>query len=220
VLSLRTTIPHFRIGLLMLESLHSAVDAHAGQFTCVEIDKEKNTKNVHFRHVGSPPDINLAVPNVPGLRDFYATYGHLTLYLDEQSGDAAYFIASPSQWSELDGEFRPWLEGLDEEEAAEYLPTWIVDCIVVGEIPQSGNYLLVPSSGPDAGKVFEFEHDGFEFLELASSLPDFVMRSLDLSTRELTAMASHLRFITTGENRQWWIKELRDNRGNVVRTEV
>lgn len=142
------------------------------------------------------------------------------MYLDEQSGDAAYFVASPSQWSELDSYFRPWLDGLDEDEAADYLPTWIEDCIVVGEIPQSGNYLLVPTSGPDAGKVFEFEHDGFEFLELGASLPDFVERTLDVDSRRLTAMASHLRFVTPNEGRGWWINELRDNRGNVVRTET
>jgi hypothetical protein len=204
----------------MLESLHSAVTSHTGQFSCEEIHQEENTKVVPFRHIGSPPDTGLVVPDVQGLKDFYATYGHLTMYLDEQSGDAAYFLASPTQWSELDSDFRPWLDGLDEEEVAEYLPAWINDCIVVGEIPQSGNYLLVPTSGPDAGKVFEFEHDGFEFLELGTSLPDFVVRTLDLDTRRLTAMASHLRFITANEGCQWWIKELRDNRGNVVYTET
>jgi hypothetical protein len=206
------------MGLRMLESLYSAVSAHAGQFTCEEIHQQKNTKVVRFRHVGSPPKLDLEVPDVQGLRDFYATYEHLTLYLDEQSGDAAYFIASPAQWLKLDNNFRPWLDSLDEDERAEYLPDWIEQCIVVGEIPRSGNYLLVPTSGPDAGYVFEFEHDGFEFIELASSLPDFVMRSLDLNVHQLTEMASHLRFIVAGDARQWWIKELQDNRGNVVST--
>lgn len=205
----------------MLEALRSAVDSHAGQFACEEIHREQNTKVVQFRHIGAPPNSALSVPDIPGLKDFYETYEHLTLYVDEQSGDAAYFLASPSQWAELDGDFRPWLDGLDEDEAAEYLPPWIDDCIVVGEIPRSGNYLLVPASGPDAGKVFEFEHDGFEFLELGSTIPDFVARTLDLDSRQLTAMASHLRFITDDDHRrQWWIKELRDNRGNITRTEL
>lgn len=204
----------------MLEVLHSAVDSHTGHFVCEEIHQERNTKIVQFRHIGSPPDSTLAIPDVPGFKEFYGTYEHLTMYVDEQSGDAAYFFASPSQWSELDGDFRPWLEGLDENEVAECLPSWISDCIVVGEIPQSGNYLLVPTSGPDVGKVFEFEHDGFEFLELGSNLPDFVVRTLDLDSRRLTAIASHLRFITADDDRQWWIKELRDNRGNVIRTDA
>lgn len=203
----------------MLESLHAAVTSHAGAFNCVEIHREKNTKVVNFRHVGSPPADIAGVPDVQGLRDFYRTFENLTLYLDEQSGDAAYYIASPSQWSELDGYFRPWLDGVSEDEAADYLPAWIADCLVVGEIPQSGNYLLLPISGPEAGKIFEFEHDGFEFLELGSSLPDFVTRTLDLDARRLTAIASHIRFIASDDNRQWWIQELRDNRGNVIRTE-
>jgi hypothetical protein len=204
----------------MLDDLHSAVRSHTGHFLCEEIRQEGNTKAVPFRHLGAPPDTTLVVPDLPGLKEFYGTFAHLTLYVDEQSQDAAFFIASPSQWGELEGEFTPWLDGLSDDEAAECLPGWIDDCIVVGEIPRSGNYLLVPASGPDAGKVFEFEHDGFEFLELGDSLPDFVVRTLDLDTRRLTAMASHLRFILAEESRSWWIKELRDNRGNIVRTET
>lgn len=203
----------------MLQALHSAVSAHSGTFLCVEINREKNTKVVQFRHVGSAPDATFSVPDIQGLRQFYGTYEHLTMYVDEQTGEAAYHLASPSQWSQLDGDFRLWLECLDDEEAAECLPPWIDDCIVVGEIPQSGNYLLIPASGPDAGKVIEFEHDGFEFIELGNSLPDFVARTLDLDARRLTAIASHLRFITPGEDSQWWIQEMKDNRGNVVRTE-
>lgn len=186
----------------------------------MEINREKNTKVVQFRHIGSPPNTTLTVPDVQGLRQFYGTYEQLTMYIDERTGEAAYYLASPSQWSELEGDFKPWLDGLEDDEVAEFLPTWIDDCIVVGEIPQSGNYLLIPTSGPDAGKVFEFEHDGFEFIELGKSLPDFVAHALDLDSRRLTAMASHLRFIAPGEDSQWWIQELKDNRGNVVRTEA
>lgn len=100
------------------------------------------------------------------------------------------------------------------------MPNWINSYLVVGEIPRSGNYLLVPTTGPDAGKVFEFEHDGFEFIELGASVPDLVTRMLDLDTSRLAAIASHVRFVTPDEHRQWWIKELRDNRGNVIRTEA
>lgn len=204
----------------MIEALHSAVIDHAGEFHCTEIHRKQNTKIVPFRHIASPPDAMLPVPDVQGLRAFYSTFGDLTMYLDEQTGEAAYHLASPSKWEELDGDFRPWVEDLDDGEADEYLPSWIDDCIVVGEIPRSGNYLLIPLTGPDAGKVFEFEHDGFEFIELGKSLPDFVALSLDLDGRRLSAMASHLRFIADGEVAQWWIEELRDNRGNVARTET
>ena len=204
----------------MLESLQAAVSAHTGTFRCVEINRRQNTKVVHFRHLGAPPQAALCVPDVPGLQPFYQTFESLTLYVDDATGEAAYHIASPAQWADLDDDFRPWLDDLDDDERAEYLPNWIDECLVVGEIPHSGNYLLVPTSGPDAGKVVEFEHDGVEFLELGASLPDFVLKSLDLDATRLTAMASHLRFMTEGDDAQWWIEVLQDNRGNVVRTEV
>lgn len=203
-----------------LESLRSEVQSHVGQFICSEIHSEKNTKAVSFRHAAIPPDPRVDVPDVQGLRDFYDTFAQLTLYFEEESGDAAFFIASPSQWPELDSCFRPWLECIEEDEEEDYLPDWIKNCLVVGEIPRSGNYLLVPAAGPYTGRVFEFEHDGFEFVELGQSLPDFVKRNLDLDTSRLTAIASHMRFVTPDENRQWWINELKDNRGNAVRTEA
>jgi hypothetical protein len=204
----------------VLESLRAAVQSHTGQFTCSEIHNEKNTKTVHFRHVGEPPEPSLTVPDVRGVRDFYSTYSQLTMYLHQESGEAAYLIARPSQWQELDGEFRPWLDGIDEDEIDDYLPSWIEGCIVVGEIPRSGNHLLLPAAGPEEGKVFEFDHDGFEFIERGLSLEDFIVRTLDLDASRLTAIASHVRFITTSDPRQWWIEKMQDSRGNVIRTEA
>jgi hypothetical protein len=96
----------------------------------------------------------------------------------------------------------------------------VTEYLVVGEIPRSGNYLLVSSTGTRAGLVFEFEHDGYEFIELGASLPEFVAKMLDLDARQLTNIASHLRFTLPNEKRQWWIQELQDNRGNIIRTEV
>ncbi len=199
-----------------LQSLRSAIEAHAGVFNCREIRREGSTKPVHFRHIGAAPGPVVDLPEIPGLRAFYSMYGQLLLYVDERSGEAAYLLASPSQWPALDAQFRPWLECLEEED----LPGWIDDCIVVGEIPRSGNYLLVPASGPEAGKVFEFEHDGYEFLELGDSLPEFVARNLDLDAARLTAIASHRRFMLPDDPRQWWIETMVDNRGNDVRTEA
>lgn len=203
-----------------LEHLRSAIEAHSGLFICSEIDRKGSTKEVPFRHVGSAPDPDLDVPadvpDIQGLRDFYSMFGDLRLYVDAQSGDAAYWIAAPSQWEALDAQFRPWLECLEEDD----LPEWIDACIVVGEIPRSGNYLLLPSAGPEAGKVFEFEHDGYAFLPSGASLPYFILRTLDLDADRLTAIASHLRFILPGERRQWWIEALQDNRGNLIRTQA
>lgn len=203
-----------------LDALRTAVMSHTGEFLCSQIQHSENTKTVEFRHIGSPPNPSVDVPKIEGLRDFYDTFAELTLYLDERTGEAAFLIASPSEWPQLDDYFRPWLDGIDEDEAADFLPGWVKSCLVVGEVPRSGNYLLVPTVGADAGVVFEFDHDGLEFIRLGDNLPDFVARTLDLDTQRLTGIASHIRFIEPSDSRQWWIDELRDNRGNVVRTEA
>jgi hypothetical protein len=172
---------------------------------------------VQFHHVATPPNAE-SVPDVPGLQEFYSTFGSLELYCDPESGESAYYIGTQAQWTELARYFESWLEGLDEDELAECVPAWVKESIVVGEIPSSGNYLLIPTSGADAGKVFEFEHDGFEFIEQGTSLPSFVLRTLLPDVRQLTEMAGHLRFITGDPHVQWWIRQMRDNHGNLVAT--
>lgn len=199
-----------------LESLRAAVLAHAGEFLCHQIDDEHKVKTVHFRHCAVAPNLSIEVPDVAGLREFYAIFAELALYVDEEGGEAAFFVAHPSQWPELADDFRQWLDGVDDDDSD--LPDWVNRCIVVGEIPHSGNYLLIATTGAQAGRVFEFEHDGFEFVELAETLPAFITQLLDLDAARLNAIASHLRFMVAGDDRQWWIKTLRDNRGNLVST--
>jgi len=135
------------------------------------------------------------------------------------SGDAAVYIARRDQWDELEQEFRAWLDGLSSEEIAEFVPEWTQQCVVVGEVPSSGNYFMVPLAGSEAGCIYEFEHDGFEFIRHASDIESFVFGLLDPDSAKLTEMASHMSFVEQENwSEQWWIQEMRDNRGNVVST--
>jgi hypothetical protein len=204
----------------MIEFLDAAVRGHTGEFRCRGICDEQLSKVVPFRHLVKPPNNSVDVPDVPGIIDFYRTFESVILYFDEESKDSAFFVAPPSAWEVLEDQFRRWLDGMGEVELSECTPDWIKSCIVAGSIPRSGNYLLVPISGNDSGKVFEFEHDGFEFFERADSLADFVLRSLEPTSQQLSCMASHLRFVSGEDTDQWWITEMRDNRGNVVLTEA
>jgi hypothetical protein len=65
-----------------------------------------------------------------------------------------------------------------------------------------------------------FDHDGFEFSEEAADLVEFVRIMLAPTDRLLTEIASHMRFIDGDPMIQWWIRELRDNRGNLATTSV
>lgn len=203
----------------MLEELRKAVEAHSGTFHCTEIGNETKTKDVEFRHVFDPPFATDVPMPSPKMADFYRTFSRLSLYHVSASDEAAIYIGSPDEWPTLEGYFRDWTEDLSKEEEEELLPPWIHDCVVIGEIPSSGNYLLVPLSGEQQGFVFEFEHDGFEFIELAPDIETFVHQLLDPDPRVLTAMASHMRFVEEHDlAAQWWIAQMRDNRGNMVST--
>jgi len=200
------------------DALDRAVREHSGDFLCEQIHSDKTTKTVRFKHVITPASGTDGVPDIGRLHDFYDTFESVLFYSDERSGDAGKYIASPAEWGELQEAFSAWLDGLDEEELSECVPRWIESCLVVGETPSSGNYILMATEGPEAGHVFEFEHDGFEFNHEAADIIEYVGKLLKPDERTLTEIASHMRFVDDDPMCQWWIRELRDNHGYVVRT--
>lgn len=204
---------------MRLTTLSDAVSSHTGEFLCERINASEQTRLVPFRHVVTPPE-GCVVPDVGRLRDFYDTFGSVTLYVDEDSGDAAVYIASPREWSLLEGRFAMWIEDIDDDERSEYLPDWIDDRIVIGEEPRTGNYLLVPTRGDRTGRIFTFDHDGFEFSDEAGDVVEFVSKLLVPDNSKLVEMASHMRFCDFEKDpmKQWWIRELTDNRGHRATT--
>lgn len=203
---------------MRLPDLELAVTTHAGDFHCSRIHGAGEIKVVRFRHRIEVPMSAESLPATGRLVDFFDTFGGAVFYWDEKSGDAAVFIAAPSEWSALRSSFMQGFESLSEKERQECLPHWIETCLVIGEMPRSGNYVLMATEGDAAGHVFEFDHDGFEFSQRAGDLVDYTYRLLALDTQRLTDFASHLRFIEGDWRTQWWIEELRDNRGNIVAT--
>lgn len=191
---------------------------HAGEFFCERIHDKKNTKVVNFAHVTTAPSDCSQIPAFGRLRDFYGTFGSVLFYFDENSGDAAKYLAPTSKWLELHGDFNDWIEDLDEAEREEILPDWIATCIVIGETPQSGNYILMVTEGSETGKVIEFDHDGFEFDEMAKDIVEYVEKLLKPSGSRLTDIASHMRFIEGDPMIQWWIREMKDNHGHWATT--
>ncbi len=198
-------------------NLNDRITAHRGQFLCHQIHAEENQKTVDFAHEALPPE-EASLPDVPGLKAFYDQFSELRLFTHQDDPEEAGFhIAAPADWSSLEAEYRGWV---DEEEDDEFLPSSEGGPLVIGEVPMTGNYLLVVQSGDDAGAVLLFDHDGFELYELGSSLADFAERAITPDEQALTAMASHMRFRAEGSDAQWWLVEMRDSDGRVVRTEA
>ena len=206
---------------MTLPDLHRAIAEHTGTFSCERINKPQETKTVNFQHHIQPPAaLDAPLPEVGQLPAFYATMGGVLLYHDADSGDAARYIAPPAEWAELHEAFSGWIEHLGDEEREEILPDWIDHCLVIGETPHSGNYILMATDGECAGQVFEFDHDGYEFTHSANDLVAYVEGMLHLSSETLANFASHMRFIDKSNGAQWWILEMNDNRGQRVRTDV
>lgn len=200
---------------MKLDDLRKAIESHSGTFICKKINEESASKEVEFHHKFDNPTNQTSDLPIEQLSDFYETFSNLLLYHDQVSDESAIYIGSPDEWDSLESDFLPWLDCLDEDA----LPSWIDDCLVIGEVPQSGNYLLLPLSGEKRGYVFEFEHDGFEFIELAPDIEKFIYQLLDPSASTLAEMSSHMRFVEGGDYTiQWWIVEMHDNRGNAVQT--
>jgi hypothetical protein len=152
------------------EALLSAVQAHHGIFLCERIDEPRITKEAPFRHLVTAPQPDVEVPALGRLDDVYKAFGSITFYHHEASGDAARYLAAPAEWPALADALADWLEMLDEDELEAILPHGLEGCVVIGETPASGNYILVPKSGPNTGKVIEFDHDGCEFTVVAGRL--------------------------------------------------
>lgn len=210
---------------MSLTDLHRAVSEHTGEFTCERLRKPDETRVVTFKHLiqpAAPLDeaAQAAIPDVGPLRAFYATFGALMLYHDAQSGEAARYIAPPAEWASLHDGFAGWTQDLSDEERANTLPPWVEHCVVVGEVPRTGNYIVVATDCEHAGQVFEFDNDGFAFTPKGKDIVAYVEQLLTPDAAALTEIASHMRFTDRNYGTQWQILEMRDNRGKHVRTLV
>lgn len=203
---------------MKLLDLEKKIVNHSGVFLCSRIHDKSETKIFPFEHVCGRPSRQYSLMQIGGLNDFYETFDSLHLFFDKVSGEAAIELASPEQWDSLQAEFSNWLDILSQDEKDDILPLWAYNCLVIGEIPNSGNYLLMPKDGDKKGYLFEFEHDGFEFIEHAPNIVEFIIKSLNPDSARLRHMASHMRFVGENPEIQWWIEEMRDNTGKIVKT--
>ena len=200
----------------MIKKLAEKLKKYSGAFLCEAIDFEDNTKIVEFSHVLEPPIGGSEFPEVGDVSEFYSLIGSLTLYACPESDEAAFYIEHPSQWKSFEEGFADWVDTLGEDEQEEALPSWFGAHKVIGEIPASGNYLLLVTGKDEAGAVYEFEHDGFEFIKLGRSIEEFVLKAIDPDPDALSQIASHMRFVSSASDQQWWIKELHHDFGKVV----
>lgn len=147
--------------------------------------------------------------------EFYESFGSLRLYIGEAEGEiighpSAFYLAHPDEWSDLKENVYEWLSDLSNEEIAQYddfPPDWINDFIAFGEIPNSGNYLVMPTRGAEAGKIFEFEHDGLEFVERATDIQGLLDWIAMPAPGLFEYIAVHTRYYDGKSDIQWFPQE-------------
>lgn len=177
------------------------------------------TDATHFTafidHAVTPPldattlrELREQLGDLPPVLAFYERYGSARLFRDlkEQRGigrASAYYIAPPDEWPALHSDAEDWFSGLSDDEAEEILPDWISDYVVVGEIPNSGNCYLMPLVGDQRGAVFEFEHDGFEFIERGADFEAFVEALASVDPDDIVRIGGHTRYTDGATEAQW-----------------
>jgi hypothetical protein len=137
------------------------------------------------------------------VKDFYRTHDGFVLYKDSLSRAAGIEALPISQWQDAGEEMRQWFEHLDDESDPDHIRTGVA----FATAPQSGNYFVMPVEGPNAGKVFYADHDGWYESHFATDFNEFITRVMSnpahLLSEELGCYARY----SDGKTPIQWIPE-------------
>jgi len=137
------------------------------------------------------------------LYDYLSKYSSLQLYRDVRTGEYAYYLAPPKEWEAIHENFREWFEDFSDIERGDIFPIWVNDAFAFGEMVSSGNYYLYIFRNDLKGHVFEFEHDGFEFNQVASRLSDFIKMLCEPTDDTVRDLRSYVRYSDGKTEYQW-----------------
>jgi hypothetical protein len=198
-----------------LESLETLLARRNQRFVCVDAggpDAVSGIFTASIVHHTEPPlgqvqldQLGRLFGDIPQLTELYGRFGSVRLYVDSTGGDSAYYIATPDEWHGLKKHFEDWLEIVDDDE--DRLPTWLDEYLVIGEVPASGNYYIVPTKGEELGKVFHFDHDGFEFTEVGVDISAFLEHISTVDEALIREIRSHTRYSDGDTEIQWLARE-------------
>jgi hypothetical protein len=88
-------------------------------------------------------------------------------------------------------------------------PDQILNGVPFAHVPHSGNYFVMPVSGPNAGKVFYADHDGGYESAFAQGFNDFVFRiTTDPASLLSDELGCYTRYSDGKTSTQWIPKEL------------
>lgn len=199
-----------------LQSLETLLARRNQRFVCVDTgwpEPGPEKFRAQIVHYAEPPlghaqleQLGRIFPEIPQLAEFYSHYSSVRLFVDPIGGDSVCYVASPDEWHGFKKNFEMWTDSLVGDEA-DLLPEWLDNYLVIGEIPTTGNYYLMPTQGEHIGKVFLFDHDGFEFVEKGADLGAFIERVSTVNDALLQEIPGHTRYSDGETETQWLAKE-------------
>lgn len=136
--------------------------------------------------------------------EFYRRYGGISFHSECANGASTLCVHPVQNWDRLFSEMAEWFEMVDEDELEESGIDWIENCIVFGEVPNSGNYFLMPLTGSENGKVIYQDHDGFEPEVYANSFNDFLVKFLSQPIEQVERLGCYTRY-SDGKNQKQWM---------------
>ncbi len=139
------------------------------------------------------------------LAAFYERHDGFVLYKDTLSSAAGIELFSVDQWLAATEDMRSCFKHLADDPDND--PDHIVKGIAIGTVPESGNYFVLPIDGPNAGKIFYADHDGWYESAFADDFDAFLKHVTEEPVRLLAEQVGCYTRYSDGETDLQWIPE-------------
>jgi hypothetical protein len=136
---------------------------------------------------------------------FYQCHDGFVLYRDTKSEAAGIELLPVAQWEKATEEMRDWFNHLADNPEDD--PDHIVTGISIATVPHSGNYFVMPVEGPNAGKIFYADHDGWYESAFADDFSSFLARVTREPVKLLANDVGCYTRYSDGKTNTQWIPE-------------
>lgn len=121
--------------------------------------------------------------------EFYTLSDGGVLFRDPDSDAAGLDLLKSSTWPLLNAAIRDSFSFCEAEDG----PEWLDHFLAFGEVSHSGNYFVLPLTGPDAGKIIYCDHEG-PITVWAPDFETFIADIIEDPAEQLDRMGCFLRF--------------------------
>jgi hypothetical protein len=133
---------------------------------------------------------------------FYEWHNGFVLYRDTLSETAGIELLPVAKWKRATDDMRSTFEYLEADPAND--PDHILTGVAIAEVPDSGNYFVMPVEGPAAGRIFYADHDGWYESPFADDFQEFLVHVTRHPAKLLAEeVGCHTRYSDGKTDKQW-----------------